>query len=132
VLRSTNAGFGVRSIVVEATAIGAPMPALKDDLIEVVLRTQSPYAERLYALIALLRIGPEGEAAAGSAFHKLGTDVNALRLRAEMIHRMYGEPFGPADITTKACISHEPSQRTGSFALHRSPADPGLARDYRY
>ena len=100
VLRSNNAGFGVRSIVVEAVATGTPMPALKGDLVAVVLRNQSPYAERLYALIALLRIGPEGEAAAEAAFHQLGADVSALRLRAEMIHRMYGRPFGPADITT--------------------------------
>jgi hypothetical protein len=99
VLRSNNAGFGVRSIVVEAVATGAPMTTLKDDLAAVVLRTQSPYAERLYALIALLRIGQEGRVAAESAFNNLGTDADALRLRAEMIHRMCGEPFGPADIT---------------------------------
>jgi hypothetical protein len=99
VLRSPTAGFGVRSIVVEAVALGAPMPALKVDLGAVLLRVQSPYAERLYALIALLRIGPDGENVAVSAFHKLGTDDNALRLRAEMIHRMYGRPFGPADIS---------------------------------
>jgi hypothetical protein len=99
VLRSNDAGFGVRSIVVEAAAIGAPMPTLKDDLVEVVLRTQSPYGERLYALIALLRIGAEGEAVVESAFHKLGTDVNGLRLRAEMIHLKYGRPLGPAEIT---------------------------------
>jgi predicted NACHT family NTPase len=99
VLRSDTAGFAVRSIVLEAAAIGAPIPALKDDLVNVLLQPQSPYAERLYALIALLRIGPEGEAAAEAAFHKLGTDVGALRLRAEMIRRMYGRPFGAADIT---------------------------------
>src|SRR4029077_14630135 len=98
VLGSPTAGFGVRAIVVEAAAIGAPMPALRDDLGAVLLRAKSPYAERLYALIALLRIGPEGEAVAASAFGKLGTDVNALRLRAQMIHRMYGRPFGPPDI----------------------------------
>jgi hypothetical protein len=99
VLRSNNAGFGVRSIVVEAAAIGTPMPALKDDLLEVVLRTRSPFSERLHALIALLRIGPQGERLVESAFHRLGTDADALRLRAEMILQMYGKPFGPADIT---------------------------------
>ena len=98
VLRANNTGFSVRSIVVEAAALGAPMPALKDDLADVVVRSQSPYAERLYALIALLRIAPDGKATAEAAFHKLGTGINALRLRAEMIQRMYGEPFGPADI----------------------------------
>jgi hypothetical protein len=98
VLRSSSAGFGVRSIVVEAAAFGAPMPELKDDLADVVVRFQSPYAERVYALIALLRIGAEGKAAAESAFHKLGADTYALSLRAEIIERMYGQPFGPADI----------------------------------
>jgi hypothetical protein len=91
VLGSNNAGFGVRSIVVEAAALGAPMPALQDNLADIVVRSQSPYAERLYALIALLRIGPDGKAAAQTAFHKLGMDIKAVRLRAEMIHRMYGE-----------------------------------------
>jgi hypothetical protein len=99
VLRSSSSGFGVRSIVVEAAAFGAPMRALKDDLADVLVRSQSPYAERVYGLIGLLRIGAEGNAAAVEAFHKLGADMNALRLRAEIIQRMYGEPFGPAEIT---------------------------------
>jgi predicted NACHT family NTPase len=99
VLRSKDSGFGVRSIVVEAAALGAPMPALKDDLVDVVQRIQSPYAERLYALVALLRIEPGGEAAVEAAFHKLGAEVNDLRLRAEIIHRLYGKPFGPAEVT---------------------------------
>jgi hypothetical protein len=112
VLRSNSAGFGVRSIVVEAVALGAPMPALKNALADVVVRSQSPYAERLLALIALLRIGPDGKAAAKASFHKLGADINALGLRAEMIHRMYNEPFGPAEITAllkdlAASASHE-------------------------
>ena len=98
VLRSDNAGFGVRSIVVEAVALGAPMPALKDDLADVVVRVQSPYAERLYALIALLRIGPDGKAAAVAAFQKLGSKTNGLRLRAEIIHRMCATASEQADI----------------------------------
>jgi hypothetical protein len=61
--------------------------------------TKSPYAERLYALVALLRIEPGGEAAVEAAFHKLGAEVNDLRLRAEIIHRLYGKPFGPAEVT---------------------------------
>jgi predicted NACHT family NTPase len=98
VLLSPTSGFGVRSIVVEAAALGAPIPALKDDLSAVLQRIQSPYAERLYALIGLLRMGPEGETAAATVFDKLGADENALRLRAEMIRRMYGKPFGPVQV----------------------------------
>jgi hypothetical protein len=119
VLRSRTAGFGVRSIVVEAAAIGAPMPALKDDLGVVFLRTQSPYAERLYALIALLRIGREGEAIAQSAFRQLGTDISALRLRAEMIHRMYGRPFGPPDVSAllKDMVASDGEMAVGTLYL---------------
>jgi len=98
VLQSSDAGQGVRSIVVEAAALGAPIPALKDVLVGVLTRSQSPYSERLHAMIALLRIGQDGKAAAVPAFHKLGTDVDALRLRAQMIYRLYGEGFGPTDV----------------------------------
>jgi hypothetical protein len=98
VMNSNTAGFGVRSIVVEAAALGEPRPELKDDFAHVLLRAPSAYAERLYALIALLRIGPEGNAAVRTAFVNLGTDRNAVRLRAEIIRRLYGEPFGPVEI----------------------------------
>jgi hypothetical protein len=43
VLRSNNARTDVRSIAVEAMAIGAPMLALRDDLVDVVLRRQSSH-----------------------------------------------------------------------------------------
>jgi hypothetical protein len=89
---------GVRSIVVEAAALGEPRPELIDDFVLVTLRTPSTYAERLHALIALLRIGPKGREAAGAAFAQLGTDGNALRLRAEIIHRLYGGSFGPVEV----------------------------------
>jgi predicted NACHT family NTPase len=78
VLQSTDAGQEVRSIVIEAAALGPPIPALKDELAYVLTRSQSPYSERLHAMIALLRIGQDGKAAADLAFHKLGTDVDAL------------------------------------------------------
>jgi len=42
VLRSNNAGFGVRSIVVEAAAFGTPMPSLKDDFADVVALVPIP------------------------------------------------------------------------------------------
>jgi hypothetical protein len=48
--------------------------------------------------MALLRIEPGGEADVEAAFHKLGTEVNDLRLRAEIIHRLYGRPFGPDEV----------------------------------
>jgi hypothetical protein len=99
VLRSPDAGFGVRGIVVEAAALGAPLPALRDDLARVLETGTLPYAERLYALEALLRLGDDGKA---SVLHTcrtvFRTDLASLRLRAEAIGRLYGDPFGPADV----------------------------------
>jgi hypothetical protein len=52
VLRSPDAGFGVRGIVVEAAALGTPLPALRADLACILETGKLPYAERHYALIA--------------------------------------------------------------------------------
>src|SRR5262249_35427003 len=99
VLRSPDAGFGVRGIVVEAAALGAPLPALRDDLAGVLENGTSPFAERLYALEALLRMGDNGQASGLHACRAaFGTDLASLRLRAEAIERLYGDPFGPIDV----------------------------------
>ena len=101
VLADPNAGFGIRSVVVDALAMGPPMPAMKADLTAVLKREQLPYAERAHALLALLRLGDEGKAAVIDAFRAgFGVTVNGLRLRAEIIQCLYGEPFGPGDVVT--------------------------------
>lgn len=98
-LRSPDAGFGVRSIVVEAAALGAPLPAMRDDLARVLETETLPHAERLYALIALLRLGDDGKATVLHAcINVFGTGLASLRLRAEAIRRLYGDPFGPTDV----------------------------------
>jgi hypothetical protein len=98
-LRSDDVGFGVRGIIVEALVLGTPLPALQNDLAYVLERSTRPYAERLYALIALLRLGEEGKASVLHACRTLfGTDLNSLRLRSEAIGRLYNDPFGPVDV----------------------------------
>jgi predicted NACHT family NTPase len=99
VLADPDAGFAIRSVVVDALAVGTPLPAMKSDLAAILIREQSPYAERVHALMALLRLGDEGKAAVVVAFRAgLSVTVNDLRLRAEIIQRLYGEPFGPGDV----------------------------------
>jgi len=98
VMRSEDAGFGVRSIVVEALALGAPQLALKNDLAAVVLRSKSTYAERRFAIHALVKLGGEGKKALADLYRQLGKRVNELRLRADILRDLYGEPFGSADI----------------------------------
>jgi hypothetical protein len=98
VMRSEYAGFGVRSIVVEALALGAPQPALKDDLTAVVLRRKSTYMERRIATHALVKIGADGKKALTRLYPRLGKRVTELRLRTDILVNLYGNPFGPADV----------------------------------
>src|SRR5207245_10167778 len=84
---------------VEAAGLGAPLPALRADLARVLETGTLPYAERNYALMALLRLGDDGKARVLHACRTVfGTDLASLRLRAEAIGRLYGDPFGPADV----------------------------------
>ena len=99
VLSSPDAGFGIRGIVIEAAALGAPLPALLGDLARVLEARTLPFAERLYALVALLRKGEDGKASVLNACHTVfRTDLASLRLRAEAIRRLYGNLFGPSDM----------------------------------
>jgi predicted NACHT family NTPase len=98
IMRSNTAGVSVRSIVVEAAALGPPLPALKNDLAKVILRQKSTYSERVFALIALLRLGDAGKASARAVFVKLKADISGVRLRAEIIRRLYADPYGPTEV----------------------------------
>ncbi|ESX49433.1 hypothetical protein NLY43_25495 [Mesorhizobium sp. C416B] len=98
ILKDPNAGFGVRSVVIDALRLGTPLPEMRPDLVAV-LSQDAPYEERLHALLALLRLGDEGKAAIVAAFKAdLGNTANDLRLRAEIIEQLYGHPFGHPDV----------------------------------
>ena len=118
VLRSPKSGFAVRSIVVEALALGTPLPAMKDDLAAVLVRRQSTVAERLFALRALIRLGSNGEAAIVGAYGALGCDDSAIRLRAEIIGTLYGKPFGPAEIVELLKDTWSGDGRTTGYVLY--------------
>lgn len=61
ILNSPTSGFGVRSVVVDALALGQPLPAMMPELQTVLARQASPFAERIHALDALLRPGRCGQ-----------------------------------------------------------------------
>jgi hypothetical protein len=100
VLNSPSANFGLRSVVVDALAEGMPLPAMKDDLATVLTRRESPFAERMHAVLALLRLGPDGKASVCEIYHErfLDGDDPSLRLRAAIVAQLYGESFGPEEV----------------------------------
>ena len=96
VLNNPASGFGVRSVVVDALALGPPLPAMLPDLQALLVRQASPFAERVHALDALLRLGDAGKTAIRAVFdEQLGDSENDLRLRAAILKALYGDPYGP-------------------------------------
>ena len=99
VLNDANAGFSVRSVIVDALSLGAPIPEMLDDLKAILARETSPLAERLGALAALVRLGDVGKAGIVAEFQtKLARTANALQLRVAIIEKYYGCPFGADDV----------------------------------
>ena len=98
VLNDPDAGFGVRSVIVDALALGTPVREMLSDLETIVTRDASPYSERSHALSALLRLGDDGKAAILAGYGRLGKSANELRLRTQIIHSYYGAAFGPDDV----------------------------------
>ncbi len=60
IFNSQTANFELRSVVVDALAAGAPMPAMATDLAAVLAGEQSPFRERARAMTALSRLGQPG------------------------------------------------------------------------
>jgi predicted NACHT family NTPase len=97
ILNNPASGFGIRSVVVDALALGPPLPDMLPDLAVVVGRQASPYAERAHALAALRRLGPAGSTALRNIYPRLGKSANDIRLRVEVLLALYGDPYGAAD-----------------------------------
>ncbi len=99
ILNSSDTGFGVRSVVIDALALGTPLPAMLPDLAAVLVRQASPYDERVQAFNALRRLGEAGKIVISNATQtQLGNTVSDLHLRAEIVWAFYHDPYGPADV----------------------------------
>jgi predicted NACHT family NTPase len=118
ILNSPDAGFGVRSVVIDALALGTPLPVMLPDLEAVLVHQAGPYAERARALDALLRLGDPGKAAICYAFQtRLGNAVNDLRLRAEIVQVFYDDPYGPSDVISLVNDSLHTDETRGTGPL---------------
>ena len=99
VLNSPSANFGLRSVVVDVLATGTSLPEMLPDLVAVLAREQSPFAERQGAMIALERLGQPGKKAL-TLFCRSNPPLtqNALRLRADIIASLFTECFNASDV----------------------------------
>ncbi|WP_442754278.1 NACHT domain-containing protein [Methylocystis sp. JAN1] len=99
ILDDPQSGHGIRSLVVDVLMTGTPLPEMIPDLEKVLARRESMLAERLHALFALLRLGEAGKNTIRTVYaSQLGNSSEDLGLRIAVLHELYGDPFGPADV----------------------------------
>jgi hypothetical protein len=99
VLQSKTPNFAHRSCVLEAVARGVPLPQLQPELMTILIDGAAPSAERSYALDALVKLGPDAEASIVRAYgNNIGNDADSLRLRAEILAKLYAAHFEPEDV----------------------------------
>jgi hypothetical protein len=88
VLRGQDAGYTLRTIVLDALSTGFTTPDLIGDLVNVLLSSERSYRERVAALTALLKTSPGGAEAVASAYASLSSDAGELRIRAQVIRTL--------------------------------------------
>lgn len=96
ILNSPDAGFGVRSVVVDALSLGTPIPEMLPDLAVVLARQASPYGERVHALSALLRLRDVGKQPSATLFKRSLATLQTTSDSARRLCRLSTAiPMGP-------------------------------------
>ena len=134
VLTDPQTGIGGRSIVIDALGMGVPRPELCPELVGILVREDVSYRERQRGLLALLRLGDAGRSAVIDAFKRsLNSSISGLRLRTEIIQRLYRDPFGACDVTAIMNEALEADGRsiTGVFRPCQPNPTGGSSRNSR-
>lgn len=119
-LRAADTPFALRKLIVDAVAMGAPMPALREDLHALLIDPQQPFALRDGALEALLAMDDAGRNVVVSVYPVLGEDESGLRLRCIALRTLYGQGIGANHLVelVAAILSPQPDLRIGmTFGL---------------
>lgn len=98
ILKSKDAGFSLRSVVLDALSAGSPIPEMQPDLLAILTDSEAPYAERHASIEGLLGMGTDGADAVASAYAELGASKDDLQLRVEILHKLYRTHFGAAPV----------------------------------
>ncbi|MET3842735.1 hypothetical protein [Bradyrhizobium sp. OAE829] len=98
ILRSKEANFALKKLVLGALAAGSAFPGLHKELLGFFLNAKEPYTLRSLAFETLKKSGLPGVAAIKKAYRKLGKSDSDIRLRAEVIRGLY-EEFTATEVT---------------------------------
>ncbi|MGP8050225.1 MAG: NACHT domain-containing protein [Desulfobaccales bacterium] len=94
ILSDPDSGFHLRTVVLDAIRNGSPLPQMQDDLRRILSDSKATYRERSNAVDGLLKIIPDGEQDVVEVYRSILLDnPSALRLRAEIIARLYSKKY---------------------------------------
>lgn len=100
ILNNKDAGFSLRSLVLDSLSAGSPIPELQFDLLAILADTTAPYSERYASLTALLALGPSGVDSVLAVYTGLKSSADDLKLRAEILQEVYGNHLGAAEVAS--------------------------------
>lgn len=94
VLSSRETESVMRLIILNALAVGMPIPGLRDDLKTILFDRKALIAERRCAIKALVKLGGEAREGLVKLYHEnLGSAFDDIILRASILLNLYGEEF---------------------------------------
>jgi hypothetical protein len=98
ILRDKKAPFGLKNLILDALRAGSPPPEMQDTLLALLADKNVPYGLKYPALRAAIKIGPGATKKVAQLYKRLKTNGEDIRLRADIVSRLYAEHFGPNDI----------------------------------
>ncbi len=101
ILLAPDSSFYLKSVVLDAVRNGPSLPQLRDELTGLLADSRVSNHVRSSALDALLRVVPDGTQEVVRVFKSsLIDDPSSVRLRSEIVARIYTNHFCPADVVS--------------------------------
>ncbi len=95
ILQERDGPFGLKAIVLEALA-QSPVPALKSNLLNLVVAPEAPFGLKRPAILSLLRQDANAELL--KCYKRLDNEPDNLRVRAEILSHLYASNFSESDL----------------------------------
>jgi energy-coupling factor transporter ATP-binding protein EcfA2 len=98
VLRSANAPFGFKLLVLDALRVGEPLEGLQNEVVALLTDKSAPYGLKSAALSAAVGMGSRVTNSVAKLYQELGGTADDIRLRADILSRLFARVFEPKDV----------------------------------
>ena len=98
ILQAKKAPFALKNLILDALRAGSPPAVLQDTLLALLADKTVPYGLKHPALRAVIKTGPEAAQKVVRLYKRLNDSADDIRLRADIVSKLYSQYFGPSDI----------------------------------